>query len=183
MQFRSHLTIFLITEHGILVLIFSVCDLVELDLCVSYNGVKTHLRVQWLIIMCSDYLLPQSLENLQWYMSPQCVLSRRRMTNCYVLVKLLSLHPLKWKYFTYKVRKKATIRNQYNQVPHLTQDTVWESDKINNKRHIQESQVVNPFPAGDHKAARRKQDNMAKTNTKKEYHLGTVSKKILEGLN
>ena len=46
MQFRSHLTIFLITEHGILVLIFSECDLVELDLCVSYNGVKTHLRVQ-----------------------------------------------------------------------------------------------------------------------------------------
>ena len=28
-----------------------------------------------------------------------------------------------------KVRKKAKIRNRYNQVPHLTQDTTWESDK------------------------------------------------------
>ena len=28
-----------------------------------------------------------------------------------------------------KVRKKAKIRNRYNQVPHLTQDTIWESDK------------------------------------------------------
>ena len=28
-----------------------------------------------------------------------------------------------------KVRKKAKTRNRYNQVPHLTQDTVWESDK------------------------------------------------------
>ena len=27
------------------------------------------------------------------------------------------------------VRKKAKIRNRYNQVPHLTQATVWESDE------------------------------------------------------
>ena len=33
-----------------------------------------------------------------------------------------------------KVRKKAKIRNQYNQVPHLTQNTLWESDK-----HTQEN--------------------------------------------
>ena len=30
---------------------------------------------------------------------------------------------------TVKVRKKARIRNQYNQAPHLTQDTTQESDK------------------------------------------------------
>ena len=51
-----------------------------------------------------------------------------------------------------KVRKKAKIRNLYNQGPHLTQDTTWESNKttinITNK-----SQEVSPFPAGDHKAA------------------------------
>ena len=29
-----------------------------------------------------------------------------------------------------KVRKMAKIRNQYNRVPHLVQDTTWESDKI-----------------------------------------------------
>ena len=28
-----------------------------------------------------------------------------------------------------KVSKEAKIRNQYNQVAHLTQDTTWESDK------------------------------------------------------
>ena len=28
-----------------------------------------------------------------------------------------------------KVRKGAKIRNRYNQVPHLTQDTTWESNK------------------------------------------------------
>ena len=27
-----------------------------------------------------------------------------------------------------KVRKEAKIRNRYNQVPHLTQDTKWESN-------------------------------------------------------
>ena len=30
----------------------------------------------------------------------------------------------------YKVRKAAKIKYRYNQVPHLTQDTTWESDKI-----------------------------------------------------
>ena len=28
-----------------------------------------------------------------------------------------------------KVRKRAKIRNRYNQIPHLTRDNVWESDK------------------------------------------------------
>ena len=53
---------------------------------------------------------------------------------------------------TFKVRKTARIRNQYNQVPHLSEDTKWESYiitiKITNK-----SQEVSPFPSGDHKAA------------------------------
>ena len=30
-----------------------------------------------------------------------------------------------------RVRKLAKIRNSYNQVPHLTKDTTWESDKNN----------------------------------------------------
>ena len=32
-------------------------------------------------------------------------------------------------YMQCKVEKEAIVWNQYNQVPHLTQDTVWESDK------------------------------------------------------
>ena len=39
-----------------------------------------------------------------------------------------------------KIRKKVTISNRYNQVPHLTQATTWESDKNMTKHHTQESQ-------------------------------------------
>ena len=52
--------------------------------------------------------------------------------------------------------KKTKIRNQYNQVPHLTRDTIWEGDKNTWKLHTQENQEVSPFPAGDHKHARNR---------------------------
>ena len=50
-----------------------------------------------------------------------------------------------------KVSKGAKIRNQYNQVPHLTKDT---NGKVTNSQldTTNESQEVSPFPAGDHKA-------------------------------
>ena len=51
----------------------------------------------------------------------------------------------------HKVSKGAKIRNRYNQVPHLTQDT---NGKVTNSQldTTNESQEVSPFPAGDHKA-------------------------------
>ena len=61
---------------------------------------------------------------------------------------------------TIKVRKKAKIRDRYNQVPHLTKDTTWESDKDTRKYHTQESQEVSTFPGGDHKAATNIKDSM-----------------------
>ena len=50
-----------------------------------------------------------------------------------------------------KVSKSTKIRNRYNQVPHLTQDT---NGKVRNSQldTTNESQEVSPFPAGDHKA-------------------------------
>ena len=50
-----------------------------------------------------------------------------------------------------KVSKGAKIRNQYNQVQHLTQDT---NGKVTNSQldTTNESQEVSPFPAGDNKA-------------------------------
>ena len=50
-----------------------------------------------------------------------------------------------------KVSKGAKIRNRYNQVPHLTQDT---NGKVTNTQldTTNESQEVSPFLAGDHKA-------------------------------
>ena len=53
----------------------------------------------------------------------------------------------------HKVSKGAKIRNRYNQVPHLTQDT---NGKVKNLQldTTNESQEVSPFPAGDHKASK-----------------------------
>ena len=50
-----------------------------------------------------------------------------------------------------KVSKGAKIRNRYNQVPHLTQDT---NGKLTNSQldTKTKSQEVNSFPAGGHKA-------------------------------
>ena len=81
------------------------------------------------------------------------------------------------------VSKGAKIRNQYNQVPPLTQDT---NGKVTNSQlyTTNESQEASPFPAGDHKAQINRptqRDNKCKTEKKikdpqKKYRLGTVSK-------
>ena len=86
-------------------------------------------------------------------------------------------------FITIKVRKKAKIRNQCNQLPHLTQNTVSASDKNTGKHHIQESQEVSPFSIGDHKAIRNRNGILAKTiinnknDTEKKDRLGPVSNK------
>ena len=54
---------------------------------------------------------------------------------------------------TIEVSQGAKVRNRYNQVPHLTQDTNLESDKLTvrhhkRKHHKQESQEVSPFHVG-----------------------------------
>ena len=50
-----------------------------------------------------------------------------------------------------KSKKEGKIRNRYNQVQHLTQDT---NGKVTNSQLdiTNENQEVSPFPAGDHKA-------------------------------
>ena len=62
----------------------------------------------------------------------------------------------------YKVSKGAKIRNRYNQVPHLTQDT---NGEVTNSQldTTNESQEVSPFPAGDHKAHRHSKHKTEKT--------------------
>ena len=90
-----------------------------------------------------------------------------------------------------KVSKREKIRNRYNQVPHLTQDTTWESDKNTRKHHIQESQEVSPFPAGDHKAAMNRQESMTNKKLKitKRIHKRSIALErsvkifLLEGVN
>ena len=41
-----------------------------------------------------------------------------------------------------KVGNKAKIQNRYNQIPHPTENTMWESDKNTRKYITQESQEV-----------------------------------------
>ena len=40
-------------------------------------------------------------------------------------------------YFSHKVRKTARIRNRYNEVPHLSQNTKWESGPIEVEFHME----------------------------------------------
>ena len=87
-----------------------------------------------------------------------------------------------------EVRKKAKIRNRYNQVPRLTKDIVWESNKNTRKHHTHESQEVSPFPSGDQKVAKNRHGSMAKTSTnikkdpQQKHRLGIVSTKTTGGL-
>ena len=60
----------------------------------------------------------------------------------------------------YVIKKKAKIRNRYNQVPNLTLDNTWESDYNTRKHHIQESQEASPFRTGGHKVAMDRQDSI-----------------------
>ena len=55
-------------------------------------------------------------------------------------------------HYTYESKKDGKDQERYNQVPHLTQDTTWESNK-NTINITNKSQEVSPFPAGNHKAA------------------------------
>ena len=73
-----------------------------------------------------------------------------------------------------KVSKGAKIRNRYNQVPYLTQDT---NGKVTNSQldTTNESQEVSSFPAGDHTAhinIRTQMHSKHKTekNTKESMH-------------
>ena len=66
-----------------------------------------------------------------------------------------------------KVSKGANIRNRYNQVPHLTQDT---NGKVTNSHlnRTNKSQEVSPFLAGDHKAhINRRAQRHSKRKTEK----------------
>ena len=116
---------------------------------------------------------------------------------CIKWIKIIKCHRLKWKmslqstirwhiyyrhFFLYKVSKGANIRNRYNQVRHLTQDT---NGKVTNSQldTINESQEVSPLPAGDHKAQInrhvQRQETQERKNIKdqqKKHRLGTFSK-------
>ena len=65
-----------------------------------------------------------------------------------------------------KVKNTAKIKNRYNQVPHLTQDTTWKVTK-NTISVTNKSQKVSPFPTRDHKAAMNRRESTRNTRQKK----------------
>ena len=82
-----------------------------------------------------------------------------------------------------EVSKGAKIRNRYNQVPHLTQDTI---GKVINSQIVttNESEEVNPFPAGDHKAhinrrAQRHSNNKTEKKHKRSQDQNRFSRPII----
>ena len=89
-------------------------------------------------------------------------------------------------YFLFYVSKGGRIRNRYNQVPHLTQNT---NGKATHSQldTTNVNQEVSHFPSEDHKvqindAHKHKTEKI--NDQQKKYRLGTVSKIILlEGLN
>ena len=90
---------------------------------------------------------------------------------------------------TTKISKGAKIRNRYNQVPHLTQDT--NGKETNSQLNTtNESQEVSPITAGDHKAhinrctQRHRKHKTEKTikDPQKKYRLRTVIKIFYWGL-
>ena len=66
---------------------------------------------------------------------------------------------------TSKGRNATKIRNRYNQVPHLTQDTTWESDKNTIKHHKQEPRGQ-PFPNRLPQTAMNRRESMTITRHK-----------------
>ena len=98
-----------------------------------------------------------------------------------------------------KVYKKAMIRNRYNQIPYPALNTKRERDTYNlDGTKIKTAQVKRQgdrsFPTDGHNASlnklsskskrNRKRTNIDKSNKPQQKHrLGTVSNKLLEGLN
>ena len=88
-----------------------------------------------------------------------------------------------------KVRKKAKIRNWYNQITHLIQDVTWESDKIQEyitykrtKRPALFQQMTTMLQWTDKTACQTRNINNKKDPQKK-HRLGTVSIFLLEALS
>ena len=71
-----------------------------------------------------------------------------------------------------KVSKGSKIRNRYNQVPHLNEDT--KGKVTNSQLDTTNHQEVSPFPAGDHKAhMNRHGQRHSKNKTEKKHKRST----------
>ena len=116
----------------------------------GHNLVQTYIYILWVRIVC---ILPSNMpvQLAIFYRQSSC-----SATAFKEVTKILALQE-RVSHFTNnfsalkKASKGAKIRNRYNQVQHLTQDT---NGNVTNSQldTTNESQEISPFPAGDHKA-------------------------------
>ena len=64
-----------------------------------------------------------------------------------------------------RVRKRAKIRNRYNQAPHLTQDNQWEIDNVTIRHHKRETRGQ---PISQQVTTRQKQTDVHKSIIKQD---------------
>ena len=72
-------------------------------------------------------------------------IKRKRSVDQRVSTHLDPKHTIATEVGLIKVRKTARVRNRYKQVPDMSQDTKWESNKIT-INNTNKSQEVSPFP-------------------------------------
>ena len=126
---------------------------------------RTWIQIVWLSDMMPERFLTHLSWRLKWGIS---------MPMVWLPSLVIHSHSQRRTSISLKV-EKAKIRNRYNPVPHLTQDTICESDENTRKHHTQE---VSSFP-GDHKAARNRQDSIAKTKLKRKWQKGSTKEEPL----
>ena len=101
--------------------------------CLLRQKVQFYLE----IVSCDPFIL-------QWTIPSLLHQPRRKNSLVHLSILLITIS-------NSKVSKGAKIRNQYNQVPHLTQNT---NGKVTNSQldTTNKSQDVSSFQVGDHKA-------------------------------
>ena len=89
-----------------------------------------------------------------------------------------------------KVRKKAKIRARYNQVPHLTQDTIWKVTKTqenitskSGKRSALSQEVTTKLKNGQHSMTNKHKTQTTKRIPKRSTALEQAVRQLLKSLN
>ena len=154
-------------------------DAISMELSIMYfKRSRVECSKYWCMIIPGGCFNPCK-QCRPWWNAALCCISSGSVLFAKVPIQWFPVHKGLRVYFL-KVSNGAKIRNRYNQVPHLTQDT----NGRHHKRGPNEGQEVSPFPAGDHKAhINRHAQNIANTrqnknikDPQKKYRLGTVSK-------
>ena len=132
--------------------------------------------------------IPTMIPDTEKLLMRHCLVLWYSLEALHLVCKLFILFHVKFNYYlqsALKVKKKAKIRKWEIQVPHLTQDIVWESDKTQQnskymraKRSAISQQVTTRLKDTDKITWRRQ--ILIKRSTKK-YRLGPASRKILKG--